>query len=658
MSDDDLIERARRAGIAVDWTDAAGTTRRVGPDTLRAFLASLGPEDEAEAPALVTSTAGDRLQVPGALASGPAEAELIHEDGTIRTLTLRPRGSMLVGPPVTDTGYHRLRFAGREIALAVAPARCLTLADAGDDSRMWGIAAQVYALRSPGDGGIGHAGGIASLAVSAAARGADAVALSPMHALFAADPARFGPYAPSSRLFFNPLLADPAFVLGEERVAAERDDTAALEALALVDWPQAAAARFALLRRLFEGFVRHDLAAGTALARDWRAFVTAGGADLEAHARFEVLHAHALTATPPRGDWREWPEAMPPLPQSEVDYHLFMQWLADRSLAAAQKVATGAGMRIGLITDLAIGMDRGGSHAWSRRGDLLTGLSIGAPPDAFNAQGQNWGLAGFSPRALARTGFSPFLATLRAAMRHAGGVRIDHIMGLQRLWLVPDGAPSSEGAYLTYPLADLLRLLALESHRHRAVVIGEDLGTVPQGFRRRLRKAGVAGMDVMWFERTRTTFKAPTRWRDDAVSMTTTHDLPTVAGWWRGTDIETRTALGLSRPEETAERARDRRRLWRACSGAGVAEGTAPPPDEPARAVDAALSFTASSPAPLMLAPLEDMLGVAEQPNLPGTLDEHPNWRRRFAGEAGRLLDEPAASRRASLIARHRRKSS
>ena len=655
MNDDAVAERARRAGIAVDWTDATGTPRRVGPDTLRALLDSLGDADEPESlPGLVTMTAGDRLVLPPGAATGPTAAELVYDDGTIRTLALRPRGRSLVGPPVGETGYHRLRIAGREIALAVAPPRCLTLAEAGDGRKMWGVAAQVYALRSPGDGGIGHAGGVARLARSAAAHGADAVALSPVHALFAADATHFGPYAPSSRLFFNPLLADPALVLGEVRVAAHRGDTGQLEALDLVDWPRAAAARLALLRRLFDEFGRLDRSAGTPLARDFQAFVAAGGADLEGHARFEALHARALAATPPQGDWRDWPADAPPPADDEVDLHLFLQWLADRSLAAAQKAAKDAGMRIGLITDLAIGMDRGGSHAWSRRDDLLPGLSIGAPPDLFNVQGQNWGLAGFSPRALARAGYAPFLSTLRAAMRHAGGVRIDHVMGLQRLWLVPDGASPAEGAYLAYPLADLLRLLALESHRHRAVVIGEDLGTVPEGFRPRLRKAGVAGMDVLWFERTRTTFRAPSRWRDDAVAMTTTHDLPTVAGWWRGTDIETRAALGLAQENEAEERRRDRRRLWRACSGAEVAEGAAPPPEEPGRAVDASLAFTASSPAPLMLAPLEDMLGVAEQPNLPGTTDQHPNWRRRFAGDAESLLDDPAAVQRAALIARYR----
>jgi 4-alpha-glucanotransferase len=227
-------------------------------------------------------------------------------------------------------------------------------------------------------------------------------------------------------------------------------------------------------------------------------------------------------------------------------------------------------------------------------------------------------------------------------------------MGLLRLWLIPRGAPASEGAFLAYPLEDLLRLLALESHRHGAVVIGEDLGTVPPGFRARLRRAGIAGMDVLWFERTRLTFKKPSRWRRDAVAMTTTHDLPTVAGWWSGEDIRTRRALGLGAVGEEEERRRDRGRLWRAFTGAGAAHGAPPPAEQPDAAVDGALAYVAQSLSPLMLAPLEDLLGLAEQPNLPGTVDEHPNWRRRLAPAAKDLFEAPPVQARAKIIASRR----
>ena len=372
------------------------------------------------------------------------------------------------------------------------------------------------------------------------------------------------------------------------------------------------------------------------------------------HALFEALHRKWLGAENPLWSWSEWPpEWRDPASatiaqyaataQREIQYHVFLQWIADRSFAAAQSHARASGMRIGLIADLAIGMDRGGSHAWARQKDLLLALSVGAPPDPFNPRGQDWGLTGFSPQSLVASGFEPFLATLRAALRHAGGVRIDHAMGLTRLWLIPHGASAADGAYLSYPIDDLLRLIALESHRHRAIVIGEDLGTVPPEFRGRMSAAGISGMDVLWFQRDGGAFMPPDRWREDAVAMTTTHDLPTVAGWWTGADIATRVELGLA-PEahsEREQRAGDRTALWRAFADADTAQGAQPEPDNPASAVDAAVRFVAKAAAPLALIPLEDVLGLTDQPNLPGTVDQHPNWRRRLNAPASTLLDAP-----------------
>ncbi|WP_289295793.1 4-alpha-glucanotransferase [uncultured Reyranella sp.] len=681
MSDENVRQLARSAGLAETWTDALGQSQQVSIASLHRILAALGfpaatAGDREESlrrlasrttlPPLVTLQAGSRLTLPR---HGSPRALLHYEDGGTASLRFSVRADRLVGPVIDRAGYHRLEIADREVTIAVAPRRCVTIADRAQGRRLWGVAAQVYGLRRPGDHGIGDATAVRDLAVGAASRGADAVALSPVHSLFAADPGRYGPYSPSSRLFFNPLFADPEIVFGAERVATHRRESAALEQAALVDWRPAAEAKHALLRRLFEDFETHDAAQDTALSRSFDAFVQAGGELLRGHALFEALHGKWLGSEPARGYWRDWPPAfrqglgqpddadMAAFVEAEgstVRFHQFLQWITARSFEAAQAAAVGAGMRIGLIGDLAIGMDRAGSHAWSRQSDLLLGLGIGAPPDEFNRQGQDWGLSGFSPQALVSTGFEPFLSTVRAAMRHAGGVRIDHVMGLQRLWLVPEGASPAEGAYLDYPLDDLLRLLALESLRHGAVVIGEDLGTVPRGFRRRLSDAGIAGMDVMWFERNRGGFRTPSRWRRDAVSMTTTHDLPTVAGWWRGADIETRGALGLAAEGEAEQRKRDRRRLWLAFGAAGIAEGPPPPVDDPAPAVDAALGFVASSPAPLMLAPLEDLLGLAEQPNLPGTIDQHPNWRRRLELPAAKLFDDPAVARRAALIAARR----
>jgi 4-alpha-glucanotransferase len=603
MNDETIHEQARKAGIAVDWTDASGQAQRVSTTSLKRILDALGDGGPSQPPPLVTAALGEPIDIA---AEGPAE--LVLEDGSRQSMTLHSGVS-----PINTPGYHTLRFGDREVTLAVAPRRCVTVEDIAPGQRLWGLAVQLYSLKRPDDGGIGDTTALAMLAREAARHGADALALSPTHSLFPDDPDRFGPYSPSSRLFLNPLLIDPATVLGEQRVEAETEPDQPL-----IDWPSAARRKYALLRRLYDDFVGSKSSRVPA----FEAFIRERGSSLAGHVGFEG--------------------------RSSADplYYAFLQWLADGAFAAAQKAAKDAGMRIGLIGDLAIGLDGGGAQVGANPQDFLSGLSIGAPPDMFNPLGQDWGLTSFSPRALVAGGFAPFIATLRANLRHAGGVRIDHAMGLMRLWLVPHGAPSTEGAYLTYPLDDLLRLLALESHRHKAIVIGEDLGTLPPSFRARCRDAGIAGMDVLWFQRDRERFLAPHEWRPEAVGMTTTHDLPTVAGWWRGADLELRRGIGTVEESEIANRPQERTSLWRAFADAGVAHGTTPTPSDTDPVVDAAIEFVAQAPGPLAIVPLEDIMGVAEQPNLPGTTDQHPNWRRRFHLPAGEMLQDPKAEER------------
>ena len=623
MNDDAVREQARRVGIAVDWIDANDRPQRVSTSALKRMLAALDQGDRGVSPRLITMTLGKPTPLPGLQQRQSAELTLEH--GERQSLTLDPADGL---PPIATPGYHRLRYGDREVTIAVAPRRCLTLADVLGNKKSWGLAVQIYGLRRAGDGGIGDTSALAALARTAAGFGADAIALSPTHSLFLHDPAHYGPYSPSNRLFLNPLLADPAAVLGKTRVAAiVRGDEAPDGAL--IDWPKAAAGKYALLRRLFDDFALRDLANGTPLAGRFDAFVRGGGDSLDEHARFEAQ----------QGSWT-----------APVLYYAFLQWIAFEAFGAAQTAARAAGMRIGLIGDLAIGVDRTGSQVGVRPQDFLQGLSVGAPPDAFNPSGQDWGLTTFAPQALIANGFASFIATLRAGMRCAGGLRIDHAMGLMRLWLVPRGCSPSEGAYLAYPVDDLLRLLALESHRNRAVVIGEDLGTVPAEFRRRCRDAGVAGMDVLWFQRNGNRFLPPGEWRNDAVAMTTTHDLPTVAGWWRGADLQLRGALGLAGANEAAQRQADRVALWHAFTQADIATGSAPAVDQPAPAVDAAVGFVAKTPAPLTLVSIEDVLGSTEQPNLPGTIDQHPNWRRRLAAPAEEQLRQPPAKRRLELL--------
>ena len=492
------------------------------------------PEGLDGLPPLVTTVTGRAIRLP-LDGDVPRRARLLLETGAARDLTPREAHNGIELPPISEPGYHRLLIGERELVLAVAPERAVAMADlASPGARLWGVAAQVYGLRRDGDGGIGDAGAVAALGETVAHRGGDALALSPVHALFPAQPQRYGPYSPSSRLFLNPLHAAPSLVFGAEAVARAIDqagvaqDFARLEALPLIDWPAATAAKLRLLRALFVTFLSEEDDTDSQRA-DLSRFEAEAGDLLADHACFEALQEEQLAANPKRGDWRDWPSDLrdPRSPavaafaqahRRDVLFHVFLQWLTDRSLAVAQRQAKTAGMRIGLIADLAVGMDPAGSHAWSRQQDILGALAIGAPPDLLNPNGQQWGITNFSPRALIATGFAPFIATLRAALRNAGGVRIDHAMGLQRLWVVPQGESPADGAYLNYPLIDMLRLLALESQRHQAVVVGEDLGTVPEGFRDRLDAHGIHGMRVLWFEKTETGFAAPdsgtaTRWR-------------------------------------------------------------------------------------------------------------------------------------------------
>jgi 4-alpha-glucanotransferase len=675
VSDDALAALAEAAGVAPAWQDVFGETHQVAPATLRAVLAALElpahtHSDIAESherlagarralPPLVTASVGQ----PVALPAPPGRYELLHEDGRRFDGMAQASGEGAVIPAILEPGYHRLILGDSETLLAVAPARGFTVGDAVPAGRAWGIAVQLYALRRAGDGGIGDFTALAEFARGAARHGAAAVAISPVHAQFSADPDRFSPYSPSSRTALNvlhtPLDAgahDPALP------QAWAEQAAALERLSLVDWPAAGRLRLARLRALFEAALR-DPAQAAAFA----AFRAERGEVLELHAIFEALHADFFGRDAALWHWRNWPADMQAphgaavrrfaqAHETEVAFHAYMQFLADRGLAHAQAEAKAAGMAIGLVTDLAVGTDSGGSHCWSRQAETLLGLTVGAPPDLLQRRGQNWGLAAFSPRGLRENGFGAYREMLRSALAHAGGMRIDHAMGLNRLWVIPEGATGAEGAYIAMPEQDLMRLVMLESARHRAIVLAEDLGTVPEGFSDRLDAAGMDGMRVLWFERDKAgNFVNPAWWTPRASAMTSTHDLATVAGWWSGADIGWRETLGQAGAAERSERDADRALLWQAFRDSGAAQGEPPPEAAGDLAADAACAHVGASACELVMLPLEDALALVEQPNVPGTLDEHPNWRRRTASEAGTILDDAAVSARLALLDRKRK---
>ena len=711
-SADTIDSLAARAGFEVEWFDAHGTTQRVPDETLALLLECLGLSCGTAAqmrhsatlidselsgrrlPPLLTAECERGIALPASSIRSGSRYRIELESGAlIDGRFTAPKGEAALLSPISEAGYHTLVINEQRITLAVAPPRCYTVADAwqtlhGAGSQpppLWGIGAQLYGLRRSGDGGIGDYSALAAVAIDSAKHGAHALAVSPTHAMFSAAPQNFSPYSPSSRLWVNVAHIDPAAVFGADLARAAIESTHAadawqtLEQLPLIDWPQAVPLKLKVLRALFERFSEHERTPPSPRALEFHGFCERGGRALEDHARFEALHAHQLAQDNGSGYWRDWPDALQD-PRSaeveafahahrhEVEFHLFLQWLAAKGLSHAQHAARDAGMAVGLIADLAVGCDSGGSHAWSYRDDMLQRVSVGAPPDLFNQAGQAWGLTTFSPRAMRNQGFTAFIDMLRAAFAHAGGIRIDHILGLRRLWLVPEGAHAKDGAYLRYPLDDLLRLIALESWRHRAIVIGEDLGTVPSGFRERLTDHGLAGIRVMWFEWSDggAGFKPPRAWDANALATTTTHDLPTVTGWWRGEDIAWRSRIGQTLPRADGrdpvqlaldERAAHRDALWRAFQQAGVAAHDVPPPSQDNAPVDEALAFVAATPAPLVAYPLEDLLALTDQPNLPGSIDEHPNWRRRLMLPVDELFTDPTFCDRLLAVDRARRAS-
>ncbi len=693
MIDPTLASLAKAAGILVHWKDAFGNPQATNPESLRAVLTALGLpvatdqqvresraslKDSAKAtalPALVTAVAGDAVVLPSGAAT-PARYRIDCEDGQrIDGTAPVVAGGKVALPPVAASGYHRLVLDQGTTTLAVAPHRCFGIADSPGRARTWGATAQLYALRQAGDGGIGSYGALAVLAHELAKEGADALAVSPVHAMFASDPTRYSPYAPSSRLFLNVLHVDVIELCKLAGVDPDAESAARMqhgEALELIDWPGVSATRLALMRHAFDALTaRGQLYLDAPLGRDFAAFRRVQGVALERHALFEALQARVLREDKSRFHWRAWPEgfrdpssdavaAFARDSNDDVAFHAFLQWRAALGLARAQAAAVDGGMRFGLIADLAVGTDSAGSHAWGHQRAMLSTLSVGAPPDLFNPLGQDWGLTTFSPHALQQTGYAPFLDLLRAVLRHAGGVRIDHVLGLKRLWMVPHGASARDGVYLTYPLHDLLRLVALESWRHKALVIGEDLGTVPHGFRSTLRDAGILGTRVLWFERRSAGFVPAPRWPAETMATSSTHDLPTIAGWWAGRDIEWRDRLGLLGADDTAtglqeDRQADRKALWSTLCKAGVAQGEPPTRDAPEDVLRAIAAFVGSTPCTLALLPLEDILGLIEQPNLPGTIESHPNWRRRLPLPVDRLMQDPAVRLRLDALSSSRR---
>jgi 4-alpha-glucanotransferase len=497
--------------------------------------------------------------------------------------------------------------------------------------RLWALAVQLYAVRSRRNWGHGDFTDLARLVALAALAGASAVGLNPLHALFLDRPEQASPYGPNSRLFLNPLYIDVDAIPEFSGLAAMglEADVAALRATEFVDYAGVARAKLTGLRAAYERFSSSGASERRADFEDYR---KEQGEALLRFSCFECLRRHYADQP-----WPQWPQpwrrpdsanlrAFRKEHQDECEFQEYLQWIADRQLRACQDAASHNGMPIGLYIDLAVAIDPHGADAWSQQDAVLADVSVGAPPDEFNTAGQDWGLAPINPSTVAHDDFATMRLLMRAAMRHAGAIRLDHVLGLKRIFMIPRGANASEGAYVRYPFELLLRVIAEESCRARCIVIGEDLGTVPEGFRETVSHFGLWSYRVMLFERDHEgRFRPPESYPSEALATFNTHDLPTHRGWLSGHDLRVKRAIGVDPGESDNQRHHTQQML------SAILNERAP-----AYAKDdfaAVAAFLAATPSRLVSVALDDILGVIDQINIPGTVSEHPNWRRKLPVE-------------------------
>ncbi|PZA09071.1 4-alpha-glucanotransferase [Rhodopseudomonas palustris] len=637
----DLFTKAAELGIQTEFYDGQGRRHVTPPDALGLIIEAM---PQAAAHSLLDRIVVIRQGKPArselsAQAALPVRWRIVGGAATLAEGEFAERN--VTWPPDLPAGTHRLQLddaSGRreELPLLVAP----PCAFGGDFDRAWLMAVQLYSLRSERNWGIGDFTDLANLIDLAAALGAGGIGLNPLHALFDDRPGDCSPYSPNSRMFLNPLYVDveklPEFAPDDLPGL----DIAALRDGELIDYQVVATAKWRALRAAFDKF-RAAPAAGRRAAFD--AFRKERGALLTRFACFEVLR-HKFGS--PWWDWlEEWrrpddarcadlhagPDA------ADVEFVEFTQWCADDQLRGCRDRAAERGMSVGLYLDVAVGVQSDGFDAWNEQTAISRLLSVGAPPDSLNTAGQNWGLAGFNAPGLELTGFAPYREMLRASMRYAGAIRLDHVLGLNRLYLVPHGFAAHQGVYVQMPFEALLAVTAQESVDHRCVVIGEDLGTVPDGFRDRLAAWGIWSYRVMMFERdfNQGWFFGIEHYLPNALVTFNTHDLATYSGWRALTDLQMKRSIGVDPGESDDSRRHALAMLGDALRHQGIEHDD----------IYAVLTFLARTPSRLLAIALEDLLGVLDQPNVPGTVSEHPNWRRRLPKPIEHIAD--AINRRA-----------
>ena len=681
---------AARLGITSSYRLLSGKTRQTRDATRVAVLAAMGVDAADEAAARraladLAREARERLLDPVQVALGRRTApvirlraapgsreavswrvELVQEDGatTVREGRARPQpgGWIPVALPTNPaTGYHLVHVQARDARaersatqrLIVAPPSCYTVGEALGKRRAFGVIANLYAVRGERDWGVGDVSDLGDLAEWAAAAGAAFVGTSPLHALRNRGDAT-SPYSPVSRLFRNELYVDIAAIpelrdcpeaRGRIASAAFQEQLARRRAASRVDYEGVMALKWPVLQALFQAFVERHARAGTERGRAYRSYKERQGEALERYATFLALEHHFVSQGPPV-PWHEWPAEYrdPGSPAvaafraahgEVVERHCYLQFELDRQLAEAARRGAAAGLALGLYQDLAVGTAGDGSDPWAFPGLFAHGVTVGSPPDDYAQGGQDWSFPPVDPRRLAERQYDYWIRLLRAVFAHSGALRIDHAMGLLRLYWIPRGAPATEGCYVRYPVRELFGILALESRRHQAIVIGEDLGTVPRGFATLLGRWGVLSSRVLYFERDRRGgFRAAARYSPRALVTATTHDHAPLAGYRRGRDLELRRAAGQIASDAELERMRAARTRELAAlerrlrSDGAVARGASVGSD--AGFVGAVHRFLARTPAPLVGVYLDDLVSEADPVNLPGVRPErYAGWSRR-----------------------------
>jgi 4-alpha-glucanotransferase len=560
-------------------------------------------------------------------------------------------------------GYHEFEAsisggAAERCLLIISPPACFEPAAIAAGRRLWGVAVQLYTLRSQANWGIGDFGDLKRLIRWMGSCGAGFIGLNPLHALAPADPARSSPYSASSRHFLNVLyIAVPAIPEFEECAAARRrvaDLKVArrlkrLRARDLVDYRGVADLKFEILALLYQDFRDNHLATGSERARSFLSFVAQRGAPLQLHARFDALDRHFRATLGCASGWMSWPQEFRDVNgaaaarfalehPADVEFYAYLQWLAHEQLLSAQALTRELGMPIGLYGDYAVGASPSGSETWIDQASYSLGAEIGAPPDPLALKGQGWGIPPQDPAAMQAQRLLGFISLIRNNMRYYGALRLDHVMSLCRLWWVPGGASPTEGAYVYYPLHQLLTVLSLESERNACLVVGEDLGVVPDEMRQAMPEFGLYHYKVLLFEKMDGRFRRPDEFVKRALAAVTTHDMPTLRSYWEGRDIELRRRLNLYpsadiENEIVRERAHDREMLLSALRDQGLSPAQPSTPFEPftAELANALHLYLARSPTTLVALQIEDLLGMIDPVNVPGTDTEYPNWQRKLS---------------------------